>query len=516
MTASTLPHGPRGGLVPFVAIQPRSGVPLYEQIYAAVREQIVRGALRAGGRLLSTRHLAAELAVSRFTVVTALERLIAEGYLIPRRSSGIYVAATLPDVSMRPGPAKKRAPAAVASHAARLSRRGAALAAVVITGPRREDGPLPFHPRRPALDLFPARVWARLVARHWRSTRPSHLDYGDPAGYLPLRKAIAEHLSVSRALHCDASQVIVTSGAQQAFDMLFRILIDPGDQVWMEEPGYLDVRAALIGAGARLVPVPVDGCGLDVAAGVARAPHARLAVVSPSHQYPSGETLTAPRRAALLDWARRAGAWLVEDDYDSHFRYRGRPLQALQRLDYESGGTPRVIYVGTFSKTMFPSLRLGYCVVPAALVDAAANARAVASRNAPIADQAALTTFIRDGHYDRHLRRARLVYQERYDAMRAAFARELSGVLSLTPASAGTHVLAWFDGLRRERVGVNSYAARVAAAAAAENLVVFPLSRYCLEPPARDGLVLGYGAVTPRQIAAGAARLARCVERVRR
>jgi GntR family transcriptional regulator/MocR family aminotransferase len=285
----------------------------------------------------------------------------------------------------------------------------------------------------------------------------------------------------------------------------------------MEDPGYLDVRAALIGAGAAIVPVPVDAGGLDVEAGVRRAPGARLAVVSPSHQYPSGATLAAPRRAALLEWARRAGAWIVEDDYDSFFRYRGRPLPALQRFDTDSahGDAERVIYVGTFSKTMFPSLRLGFCVVTDELIEAAANARAVASRNAPLADQAALAAFIGEGHYDRHLRRARLIYQERYEAMRASFARELGGIVSLAPASAGTHVIARFTHGRGRSHGVSA-AIRVARAAAAEGLVAFPLSRYCLEPPAEDALVLGYGAITPRRIAAGAAKLAQVIARTRR
>jgi len=511
-------EGRRAGRAPIVALDGTSAVPMYEQIYTAVRDQIVRGALRPGARLASTRTLASELAVSRFTVVSALERLLAEGYLTTRPGAGSYVAGVLPEDVMRPA-LRARGTGEAPAHAAApsISGRGAALSAVVITGPRAEMGPRPFHPRRPALDVFPIRLWARLAARHWRAARPGDLDYGDPAGFMPLRRAIAEHIAVSRGVRCDPLQVIVTSGAQQAFDMLFRLLIDPGDAVWMEEPGYLDVRAALIGAGATVVPVAVDREGLDVTSGIARAPAARLAIVSPSHQYPMGATLSAPRRAALLDWARRAGAWIVEDDYDSHFRYRGRPVPALQAFDHDTAQhvAPRVVYVGTFSKTMFPALRLGFCVVPAGLVDAATNARAVASRNAPQADQAVLAAFIGDGHYDRHLRRARLVYAERYDAMRRAVARELCGLLDVSPAAAGTHLLAWFAPGTRQRAASLRYAPRIARACAEENLVVFPVSRYCLETPQRDGLVLGYGAVSPRQIASGAATLARVIERVR-
>jgi GntR family transcriptional regulator/MocR family aminotransferase len=241
--------------------------------------------------------------------------------------------------------------------------------------------------------------------------------------------------------------------------------------------------------------------------------------VSPSHQYPTGATLSARRRGALLEWARHAGAWLVEDDYDSYFRYRGRPLSALQRFDEEGatahGLARRVIYVGTFSKTMFPSLRLGFCVVPSSLVDAVANARAIADRNSPIADQAALAAFIADGHYDRHLRRVRLVYQERHDAMRFYFHKQLDGVVTLAPATAGTHMIGW---LRQPRStpARESLANRVSRAAAHEDLVVFPLSRYTLEHAGPDGLVLGYGGLTPRRIAAGAERLARAIDSVRR
>jgi GntR family transcriptional regulator/MocR family aminotransferase len=509
-----------GGRLPLITIDSRTQLPLYEQIYRDLREQVTSGQLRAGARLASTRALAEALGISRFTVVSAMERLLAEGYLTTRHGSGTFVVDILPEHRMRPvRSASHPRTDGTDSRAPAMSQRGAALSAVVITGPRLETNePRPFRPRRPSLDMFPLRLWARLVRREWKTYRHQHLDYGEPAGYRPLREAIAEHISVARGVRCEPHQVIVTSGAQQAFDLLFRLLVDPGDKVWIEDPGYLDVRAALIGAGADLVPVPVDENGIDVAEGIRRAAGAKLVVVSPSHQYPTGATLSATRRAAILDWARHAGAWVVEDDYDSYFRYRGRPISALQRFDQEGvsshGFAPRVLYVGTFSKTMFPSLRLGFCIVPSSLVDAVANARAIADRNSPIADQAALAAFIADGHYDRHLRRARLVYQERYDAMRFFFKRELDGAVTLAPATAGTHLIGWLQ----ERGSFNSEnaARRVSQAATLEDLVVFPLSRYALERLDRDGLVLGYGGLTPRRIAAGAKRLARAIDRERR
>ena len=509
-----------GGGVPLVPLDPDAPTPLYEQLYRELRDQLTSGRLRPGVRIASSRTLALELGVSRFTVVTAMERLLAEGYLQGRRGAGTFVADVLPERRMRPSPAppaSRQGRVVNRAKAPTLSARGTAMSAVVITGPRLERGePRPFRPRRPALDVFPARTWARLLANQWKRPLHEHLDYGEPAGFAPLRRAIADHIGVSRGVRCTAHQVIVTSGAQQAFDILFRLLLDPGDKAWIEEPGYLDVRGALVAAGARIVPVRVDAQGIDVARGVRLASDARLAIVSPSHQYPSGATLAASRRAELLHWARTTGAWVVEDDYDSYFRYRGRPLSALQRLDAdvvtEQGPSPRVLYVGTFSKTMFPSLRLGFCVVPDSLVEAVANARALADRNSPIADQAAMAAFIMDGHYDRHLRRLRLVYQERYEAMRLHFARELDGLVSLAPSSAGTHVLGWLDHRWTADDRDVSAAVSVSRAAANDDLVVFPLSRYCMVPPKRDALVLGYGGLTPAQIGAGARRLAQTME----
>jgi len=499
----------RAPQLPLLELSPGAARPLYEQLYLALRDQIVRGHLRQGGRLASTRRLADHLAISRFTVVTALERLLAEGYLEARRGSGTFVTRTLPEHFMRPPDGQTPSPAGRDVRAA-LSRRGTQLSSTRITGPRPEE-PRAFQSRRGPLDVFPVRAWSAIVRRLWRRGGYKYLEYGPPAGYGPLRQAIAAHIGVTRAVRCAPEQVIVTSGAQQAFDLLFRVLLDPGDRAWIEEPGYLDVRAALLAAGARLVPVPVDEAGVNVEEGIRLGADARVAVVSPSHQYPVGVTLSATRRLALLGWARSRGAWIVEDDYDSYFRYSGRPMSALQGVDR---ATPHahVIYVGTFSKTVFPSLRLGFCVVPESLVDAVTNARAIADRNSPMIDQAALTEFIASGQYERHLRRLRLVCEERYHAMRLHFERVLGEQLTLSDASAGTHVLAHFRGRLANDPGL---AIRVSHLAAAEGMVVFPLSRYCLTPPARDALVLGFGGLSTRRIAAGADRLAAIIRRAR-
>jgi GntR family transcriptional regulator/MocR family aminotransferase len=493
--------------LPVVDLDPGADLPLYEQLYLALRDQIVRGHLRQGGRLASTRRLAEHHAISRFTVVTALERLLAEGYLEARRGSGTFVTRTLPDDFLRPPDGRAPSLAGTGVRAA-LSRRGTLLSSTHVTGPRPEE-PRAFQARRGPLDVFPLRAWSAIVRRLWRRGGYKYLEYGPPAGYQPLREAIAAHIGVTRAVRCAPEQVIVTSGAQQAFDLLFRVLLDPGDRAWIEEPGYLDVRAALLAAGAKLVPVPVDEAGVNVEEGIRLGADARVAVVSPSHQYPMGVTLSATRRLALLGWARTRGAWIVEDDYDSYFRFAGRPMSALQGVD-RAGPHSHVIYVGTFSKTVFPSLRLGFCVVPEPLVDAITNARAIADRNSPMIDQAALTDFIASGQYERHLRRLRLVCEERYHAMRLHFERVMGDQLALSDASAGTHVLAHFRGRLSKDRGL---AIRVSRLAAAEGLVVFPLSRYCLTPPAGDALVLGFGGLSPRRIAAGAERLAGIVRR---
>jgi GntR family transcriptional regulator/MocR family aminotransferase len=500
--------------LPVVELNPHGAVPLYEQLYLGLRDQILHGQLRRGARLASTRTLADHLAVSRFTIVTAMERLLAEGYLTTRLGSGTYITHTLPDNLMRPATRRRAAPPHRDGIEPTLSARGRMVASVWITGPRPEE-PRPFQPRRAPLDAFPLGAWSTIVRRLWRDGGYTYLEYGDPAGYRPLRQAIAAHISVTRAVRCDPQQVIVTSGSQQAFDLLFRVLLDPGDRAWIEEPGYLDVRAALMAAGGQLVPVPVDGAGLDVAAGIRLGRDARLAVVSPSHQYPAGVTLSATRRMALLTWARANGSWIIEDDYDSYFRYAGRPMSALQGVDRAAAQHPHVIYVGTFSKTVFPSLRLGFCVVPDSLVDVVVNARAVADRNSSIISQAALAEFITAGHYERHLRRLRMICEERYHAMRLHFERVLGDRMLLSPASAGTHVIARFRKSDRGLVD-DRLALRVSSLAAEEGLVVFPLSRYCLTPPASDALVLGFGGLSPRRIATGAEKLAAIVRRAQK
>jgi GntR family transcriptional regulator/MocR family aminotransferase len=477
----------------------RSKAPLFRQLYEGMRGAVLSGQLGAGARLPATRTLACELGVSRNTVVNAYEQLLAEGYLVGRIGSGTYVAPTLPDdlLQARAQPAPPRRPV-------RTGRVLSRLGAILATAPRSvgiHDGRArPFCTGVPALDAFPGDVWMRLMKKYVQATPGELLDYGDPAGYGPLREAIAAYIRTARAVCCDADQVIVVSGTQQAVDLIARVLLDPGDTVWLEEPGYLGARGAFLGAGVRVLPVPVDAEGLNVAEAEGRHAGARLCYVTPSHQYPLGVTMSLARRLALLDWARRAGAWIVEDDYDSEFRYAGRPLASLQGLDRDQ----RVIYLGTFSKVLAPALRLGYLVAPADLVDAFVAARALTDHHSPSLPQAVLADFIREGYLARHIRRMRTLYAERQDALLKAARRELDGLLSVAPAEIGLHLLGWLP------EGVDDReASRRAGVLGVE---VPPLSAYRLKPGGRGGLLLGYAATPPRQIRDGVRRLATALQ----
>jgi GntR family transcriptional regulator/MocR family aminotransferase len=478
----------------------RSAKPLFLQLYEALRGGALSGRLSAGMRLPATRALAGELGVSRNTVLNAYEQLLAEGYLVGRGGSGTFVAPDLPDelleararpVEATPAPGKTV-----------LSRRGETMASVRRSVTSRDGQPRAFRPGVPAIDAFPRDIWMRLTRKHGRRLPWNLLDYGDPAGYRPLREAIATYVRAARAVRCDAEQVVIVSGAQQANDLCARLLLDPGDAAWVEDPGYLGARGALLAAGARIVPVRVDEEGLDVAYGIRREPRARLCCVTPSHQYPLGATLSLPRRLALLEWARQANARVIEDDYDSEFRYTGRPLASLQGQDCDG----RVIYVGTFSKALFPSLRIGYIVAPPDLVGAFVNARALADGHSPLLTQAVLTDFLAEGHFARHIRRMRSIYAERQQALVRAAGRELGELLDVVPAATGLHLVAWLPR------GVDDRAA--ASAAAAVGVEAPPVSAYRVRASRHGGLMLGYGGVQPRQIRDGVRALAAALAQV--
>jgi GntR family transcriptional regulator/MocR family aminotransferase len=353
-----------------------------------------------------------------------------------------------------------------------------------------------FGVGQPPVDLFPFRVWARLAARHSRRTDPSLLYYGHAMGLPELRESLAEYLRSSRGVRCDAEQIMIVSGSQQAVDVTARVLLDEGSAVWLEEPGYFGAQKALKMARARLIAVPVDDEGLDVDAGIARCREARAVFVTPSHQCPMGMTMSAPRRLKLLDWARNEGAWIIEDDYDSEYRFGNLPIAALQGLDRDS----RVIYIGTFTKMMFPAIRLGYLVLPRDLLAPFVAVRKGMDMFSPTFHQAVLADFIREGHFDRHIRRTRSLCRERRSALVAALERELGGALKVLGDAAGMYLTAALpDSADDLEIGLR---------AGAIGLKAMPLSSFYIGRVRRRGLVLGYGGVSLPEIEAGVTLLA--------
>jgi GntR family transcriptional regulator/MocR family aminotransferase len=489
-----------------------SSAPLYKQLYERLRTQILSGQLEAGARLPSTRTLASELGVSRNTTAIAYELLLLEGYIEARVGDGTRVARLQPErlTQVETGARTRsgRGPEEPVSHATGLSQRGRLLLRVAhpseLSGVSVNAAAHIFRAGHPDRDTFPYELWARLVARRARQSLRDVSSYQHAAGYYPLREAIAAQVGITRGVYCSPEQVILTSGSQGAVDLAARALLDPGDAAWVEDPGYPGTYGALLGAGARLVPVPVDGEGLDVDAGRRLAPGARLVSVTPSHQFPTGVTMSLRQRLALLEWAREACAWILEDDYDSEYRFSGRPLEALQGLDTSQ----RVIYIGTFSKVLFPALRLGYLIVPDQLVDGFLATRHYIDVHVPLLEQMALSDFMVEGHYARHLRRMRLLYLERRNTLVAELRRTLSDMLDVTVPEAGMHLVAWLPPDMDDRE-----AARLATA---HGVQVAPVSTFSLRPLARGGLMLGFAGASQQELRDGVRTLATALRSVQR
>ncbi len=481
-------------LFALVMLDSEKTVPLYKQLYDGLREAILSGKLVVGSRLPSTRQFAQSMGISRSTVLNAFDLLLQEGYIEGRIGSGSYIAKDLPDDLLRARGHQLEHEQARTGR--QLSLRGQRVARTPVAAVKDWDEPLTgaFRTGVPALDAFPFEIWTRLLHQRWK--RPPHelLGYTDPAGYRPLRAEIAAYARVSRGVNCEADQVIIVAGSQQALNLAARLLLDPGDAAWIEEPIYMGAQAALISEGAEIVSVPVDQEGLNVNEGIARCREARLAYVTPSHQFPLGVTMSLARRLALLRWAEEAGAWILEDDYDSEYRYTGRPLSSLQGLDQQG----RVIYIGTFSKVLFPGIRLGYLIVPADLVEAFANARGSMDRHSPILEQLVLTDFITQEHFARHIRRMRTLYKERQEILLEA-AAGLRGLLDLQPAEAGMHLVA--------RLPEGLCDTDIRQKAASRQVSVAPLSLYYQQEPYEQGLLLGYTSVPEQEIRPAVKRL---------
>jgi GntR family transcriptional regulator/MocR family aminotransferase len=468
------------------------------QVYNAVKQAIMAGDLAAGKRLPSSRTLANELKISRTTAIAVFERLASEGLINARTGSGSYVAAAA-------NPHRSRVPLIVNNERPATTKLADLIAEASPKFFRRLAHP--YQPRAfvtglPDYKSFPMAVWSRLSAKHWREPREFVMGYSDPTGIAPLRHAIADHLRGSRGIACDAEQIFIVNGAQQAFDLIGRVLLNRGDPVWFENPGAIGARNSLIACGATMIPVPVDGEGLSVEEGLRLAPNFRLAFVTPSHQHPTGVEMSMARRADLLRVANEQDAWIIEDDYDGEFRYDAMPLPTLKSADHSE----RVIYVGTFSKSMFPSLRLGFYLAPRPLVPIFQRISGAFLHGVPSSIQATQAAFMADGHFATHLRRMREIYRERHQVFQDEAAKRLAGLLDFTRSVAGFHVVGRFMHPRHDETVLQDAAEKA-------GISVSTLGRFCIEPIAERGFVLGVSAIDPGSIRRGVEVLASVMER---
>jgi len=443
----------------------------------------------------SSRELARELRVSRLPVLNAYAQLVAEGYFESRVGSGTFVAHLIPKSPTAP------LSAVVVAGASRQGRSISALAAALPTyeAPYWADNLGPFQVGQPAIDEFPLQLWSRLVSRCSRHLQSSALRYGSPMGLAELRDAIANYLRTSRGLRCEAGQIMIVSGSQQALDISTRVLLNSGARVWVEEPGYWLVHHVLTGAGCRAIPVPVDTDGINVEAGIKLCRAARAAFVAPSHQFPLGVTMSASRRLQLLNWAHSVGAWIVEDDYDSEYRYDSMPIASLQGLDDNA----RVIYIGTFSKVLFPSLRIGYVVIPTDLVERFAALRQSMDMCPSAENQRVVAEFIRGGHFARHIRRMRIIYADRRRVLIEELERAFGDLCTIVGTEAGMHTTIVMRGSLKDQ--------DIAVKAMQRKLLVSPLSLAYLGSASHQGFVLGFGNTQAAQIPEGVRLLKECL-----
>lgn len=466
-------------------------VPLHRQIGAQLRQAILERRLAPGSLLPSSRLMATELHCARGTVLLAVDQLIAEGYVVSQAGSGISVAANLPD-EMLMAPSHGSPPQATAVARALPERTTALLAGGAPAEAGQGDPPIAFPNGEPDRLAFPFPLWAKLLEKEWRQPAWRVAGIPHPFGHPGLRAAIAAYLGVARGITCAAEEIVITPGVRQGVALFARTVLEAGEAAWIEEPSYSGMREALAAAQVRAVPVPIDASGFSPDAAMAMAPEARMAIVAPSHQFPLGTVLTLQRRLALLNWAERSGGWIVEDDFDGEYRYSGRPLAPLRALDR----TGRVAYLGSFSKLLFPALRLSFLVLPRSLAAPTEAIIARVSAPASLLGQGALARFIADGHFAAHLRRTRVLYASRQQAMISAAERHLDGLLHIAPDPGGMHLIAW------PQSGLDGDFDDVAttAAAKAAGISVSPLSVCYAGATKRQGLLLGYAATPGAEI----------------
>ncbi len=464
-----------------VRVDRRQRASLQAQLYSQIRELIISGQLRPGVRVPSTRDLVDQLGVSRNTIVYALDQLIAQGYLTSRIGSGIYVA-DLPTTTTKSSAFKSFSPVA---RPPRIALRARRLLRESIAPEYFSNKVRPFRPCQPAVEQFPIRNWNRARSYALRADRREMFGEGDPAGLLRLRRALANYLRDARGVRCTAEQIIIVAGTQQALSLIATLLIEADDPVWIEDPGYLGARAALRASGGRLIPVAVDSEGLSLSG--ARTEPPRLIYCTPSRQFPSGTTMTVSRRLALLELARTLDVWIIEDDYDSEFRYVDRPLPSLQGLTDEG----RVIYAGSFSKVLFPALRLGYLVLPEGLVEVFRKAKEIHDGFSPTIDQATVAVFLEEGFFSTHVRRMRRLYLDRRDLFLDEAEKWLAGFLTFAPIEAGMDAVGWLEAGRDDL--------QISEQLGNAGVMAPPLSAYSIGACA-PGLVFGFTAFSAAQI----------------
>jgi len=487
-----------GNVMLEVAMNSSANIPLHRQLYMAIKGLILDGRLRPGSRLPSTRTIADDLKLSRTTVLNAFEQLSLEGYLEGKVGSGTQVARSIPgDLERFTKQGKARLPDS--RRKPRISWRARQYSPADLTF--LHTPPRPLRPGVPDMGLFPLKLWSRLAAKHWRQARDHFAQFADPSGYGPLREAICDYVSRMRAVRCEPAQVLIVEGAQQALYLCAHALLDSDESVWMEDPGYPRARAAFVGAGLKIIPVPVDSEGLVVSAGKKKEPNPKLVYVTPSFQCPLGIMMSLARRFELLRLAKQENTWILEDDYFSEYRYGSNPAASLQSLDRSE----RVIYIGNFSKSIVPFLRIGFMIVPSALINVFKRTRSMMSRQPPGVDQAALAEFIGEGHLERHVRVTLELYRERQETLVDAIHDKANGILEASPEGTGMYLVAWL------KPGVNDRA--VAKVASAHGVDVVPLSAFAMRHLKREGLLMGYSAYNPNSIRAAVERLCASISR---
>lgn len=452
-----------------------SSIPLYKQLYELLRNSILDGKIQPGKRLPGTRSLAAELNISRNTVAIAFDQLRIEGYITGKTGSGYFVS-EIPD--------KKPLPVGISNeklHPAKEFVKLKKYSSGRLRENYRSDEIIPFQNGIPALNYFPIRTWLKIINQTASYISDSLLGYSDAAGFRPLREAIASYLKTYRAVNCTAEQVLIVNGSQQGLDLIGRILLKKGSKVWLEDPGYLGIRDSMISAGASIHPCPLDDEGIDINFSWKHNPKPDLIYTTPSHQFPIGITMSVARRMQLLNFAIKNKCWIIEDDYDSEFRYVGNPLPSLQGMDQSKS----VLYLGTFSKVLVPGLRLGYLVLPdSRMLNTFASMKYIMDRQSPILEQIVLAKYIEDGHFTKHIRKMRMLYKSRQEYLISEINKNMDGLISVNSSPSGMHIIAWLPQKLSDK--------KVFEAARKLNLILNPLSGYTLKYFKAPGSIIGY------------------------